>query len=116
MPYSFINDVPNKTSYIVFLFGIFGAIINYGRRKNRTLRQRILLFISDMISSVMLSIITFTTVTGAGGTELLAVGLSGFVAHQGTRAVYLMELIIAKKFNVSLEKEIATEVKEKQGA
>ena len=113
MPYSSLNEIPEKTGLIVFLFGIVGAIINYGRRKNKTFKQRVILFISDMISSVMLSIITFTTVVGFGGTELLAVGLAGFVAHQGTRAVYLMELIIAKKFNVEIEQDLQAELKEK---
>ena len=113
MQYTNIDDIPSKTNILIFTFGIVGAIINYSRRKNKTFGQKVLLFISDMISSVMLSIITFTTVVGFGGTELLAVGLSGFVAHQGTRAVYLIELIIAKKFNVNVDEDLKEERKER---
>jgi len=111
MPYSNIDDIPSKTSWIVFFFGIVGALINYGRRKDKTFTQKVFLFISDLISSVMLSVITFITVIGFGGTEILAVGIAGFVAHQGTRAVYLIELIIAKKFNVDINKDIQEELK-----
>lgn len=113
MPYNSLDEIPKNTGLIVFLFGIIGAVINYSRRKDKTMKQRVLLFLSDMLSSVMLSIITFTSIVGFGGTELLAVGLAGFVAHQGTRAVYLIELIIAKKFNVDVSKDIETELKDK---
>ena len=102
MPYSSLNEIPEKTSLFVFLLGLFGSVVNYTKRKNKTLGQRLFLFISDLISSVMLSVITFTSVVGLGGSEILAVGLAGFVAHQGTRAIYLIEIIIAKKFGVEL--------------
>ena len=113
MPYSSLEEIPKNTGLIVFLFGIIGAIINYGRRKNKSFKQKALLFFSDMVSSVMLSIVTFTTVVGSGGSELLAVGLAGFVSHQGTRAVYLLELIIAKKLNVDIQDDLKTDVKDK---
>ena len=106
MPFSNLDDIPSKTGLLVFLFGIIGAIINYKRRKEATLTKRVFMFLSDMISSVMLSIASFSVVIGFGGNELLAVGLAGFVAHQGTRAVYLIELGLSKKYKLGIDEEI----------
>ncbi len=106
MPFSNLDDVPSKTGLLVFIFGIVGAIINYKRRQEATLTKRVLMFISDMISSVMLSIASFSAVVGFGGNELLAVGLAGFVAHQGTRAVYLIELGVSRRYKLGIDEEI----------
>ncbi len=106
MPYNSLNDVPYKTTFLVFLFGIFGAVINYSRRKDKSITERVLMFFSDMISSVMLSIVSFTTISGLGGSEMLAVGVAGYVAYLGTRAIYIVELLISKKFDIKIDKGI----------
>ena len=111
MPIQNLNEIPEKTTIFVILLGLFGSIVNYSKRKDKPLAQRIFLFVSDLISSVMLSVITFTSVIGMGGSEILAVGLAGFVAHQGTRAIYLIEIIIAKRFGVELSENKKKEIK-----
>ena len=102
MPYSNLDEIPKHTSLFVAMLGIFGAIINYHKRSKRSLIERISFFVTDMISSVMLSLTTFAVVISYSQNEILAIGASGYVAHQGTRLVFIIEQIIAKKFDIKL--------------
>ena len=99
--YNHIKDVPTTLYVIVFGFGIWGAILNYFRREDdgiqRTIYQKIGNFFLDMISSMGLSVLSFLSLIGLGFNEIVAVAFSGWIAHQGTRAVYLIELLIAEK-------------------
>jgi len=82
--------------------------MNYFKRKTHEYSKlkKLSLFAFDTISSAGIAIITFLIIQGWTHNEILAVGLSGFFAHQGTRAFYTMEQIITKvveqKLNVKL--------------
>jgi len=99
--YEQIKDIPITLYIIVFGFGIWGAILNYFKREqdgiDRTIAQKIGNFLLDMISSMGLSVLSFLSLIGLGFNEIVAVAFSGWIAHQGTRAVYLIELLIAEK-------------------
>ena len=101
MPYRNFNDIPPLTSIIVFLMGLWGALVNFVHRNelntNITTIQKITYFCIDLLSSGGIACITFLTLAGYGFNELLAVGVSGVAAHQGTRAIYLVELFLAEK-------------------
>ena len=107
--YTSIKDIPTITYLIVFILGVWGTFLSYIKRENdgteRTILKKLTLFLTDLITTVGLSIITFYGAIGSGLNEILSVGLSGFVAHQGTRAIYLVELVIADKVNSNSLKE-----------
>jgi len=117
MPYKNLNDIPLFTQIIVFLSGLWGAIMNFLHRlevmnENISLRRKIFFFVLDLLSSSGISVIVFLGAVGYGLNETIAVALSGIMAHQGTRAFFLIELFIAEKLkSKELEKEIKKHLK-----
>ena len=107
--YNTIQDVPKLTYLVVLVLSLWGSILSFIQRSRdglkRTLTQKLIMFLTDLISTMGLSIVTFCGAVGFGLNELLAVGISGFVAHQGTRAIYLIELLIADKLGSKLLQE-----------
>jgi len=85
--------------FITLFLSFVGSIVNFLRRdfKNKSVSYKIIIFIVDAISSMSIGIMTFMIAQGYGLNELLSCGLASFFGHQGTRAVYLMEIIIAEK-------------------
>jgi len=108
VPYKNLKDIDHITDYAILLVGVWGAFMNYFKRKTHEYSKlkKLSLFAFDTISSAGIAIITFLIIQGWTHNEILAVGLSGFFAHQGTRAFYTMEQIITKvveqKLNVKL--------------
>ena len=109
MPEKHIKDIDSVVSYAVILSGLWGAFMNYFKRKTSgyTKLKKLSLFAFDLISSAGIAIMTYLIIRGYGANELLAVGLSGWFGHQGTRAFYTMETIITsiieQKLNVKLK-------------
>ena len=81
-------------------------------KKDITLRKKITLFILDLTTSGGFALLTFYGCLGYGITEPLAVAIAGIIGHQGTRAMYLLELIIAEKFGGD---SVVNAIKEKNG-
>ena len=99
MPYNNHGDIPTLTIAIVFALGLIGAMFNFFKRKWRGLTtvQKIGLFLLDTATSSTLAVVSFYTVIGLGYNELLAIGVAGAFSHQGTRAIYILELIVTEK-------------------
>lgn len=100
MPHNSVNQVPIISHTLVFLLGIAGAIINFAKRdaKGDTFLKKLGLFIVDTITSGTLAIVGFYGALGSGFNELISISVAGIIAHQGTRAFYLLELIVTEKF------------------
>jgi hypothetical protein len=96
------------------LFGITGAVMNYNdrlaTRSNFSLKRRIATFFIDLFSSMGIAVMVFLGSVGLGFNELVSVALSGFMSYQGTRGIYLIELVIFDKLG---SKELIEEVNEK---
>jgi len=111
VPDKHLKDIDDVVSLAVVGAGLWGAFMNYFKRKTKgyTRLKKLTLFTFDTFSSSGIAIIVYLIVRGYGANELLAVGLSGFFSHQGTRSFYTLEQIITKileqKLNVKLEKE-----------
>jgi len=104
VPYKSLNDVPEFNSLFVVLLGVWGAIMNYLKRKNDkyTLVKKVGFFVLDVLTSGGISIVTYLVVYGYTGNEFLSVGISGVFAHLGTRAFYIFEQIIVQKAGIRL--------------
>jgi len=104
MPYKHLNDTPEFNTLFVLFLGIWGAIMNYIKRKNDNYNifKKMGLFILDVITSGGIAIITYLVVYGYTGNEYLSVGISGVFAHLGTRAFYIFEQVISQKLNIKL--------------
>ena len=114
--YTHLKDIPVFSTIIVCLFGLWGAILNFARRqqdlKKRTMRQKISYFFIDLLTSSGFAILTFYACVGYGFDEPISVAISGIIAHQGTRAIYIGELLIASKFGGDTVVEAIKENKE----
>ena len=110
MPERHIKDIDNIVSLAVIGAGLWGAFMNYFKRntKGYSRLKKLSLFTFDTVSSSGIAIMVYLIIRGYGGNELLAVGLSGFFGHQGTRAFYVIEDIITQiveqKLNVKIDK------------
>jgi len=117
MPYKNLNDIPPLTGVIVFLMGLWGALVNFVHRSeldtNISITQKITYFCIDLLSSGGIACITFLTLVGYGFNELLAVGVSGVAAHQGTKTIYFLELFFIEKLKSGKSKETIENKKEK---
>jgi uncharacterized membrane protein len=98
--YHSIKDIPLITFIVMIIISFLGAIINYKQRdlENKTLLNKIAMFILEFITSFTLSIITFAILIGLGYNEFISVGLAGFVATQGIKILYKIEKAFVYKF------------------
>jgi len=103
MPERF-SDIPTVTYTVVFVVGMIGAVINFFRRElvGCSFMRKIFLFLFDALVSGLFAIIGFYATIGMGFNELLAIAASGIFAHQGTRAIYIIELVIAEKLGAKM--------------
>ena len=110
MPFNNHNDIPTLTFFIVLLLGFAGSIVNFAKRQKRgmTIAHKLGLFLLDSITSGSLAVIGFYGALGIGFNELVAIASAGAIAHQGTRALYIVELIVAEKLGA---KETFEEIK-----
>ena len=88
MPTSNFSDMNSTASAIAFTAGMWGAILNFLKRDVSKIGivRKIGLFFMD-------------TTVSMGITMLVYIGALG---HQGTRAFYIMELILAEKLGAKI--------------
>ena len=119
--YRNFNDIPIISIIIVTIVGIWGGLMNYNKRlaiaeikqQELTLSKKVIHFFVDITSSAGIALIIYLGLTGYGLNELIATAVAGIFAHQGTRAIYLIELAIAEKLNLESVKE---EIKASKGS
>ena len=99
MPHNNFNDINTSATLIAFIAGIWGAIVSFTRRdvKGFSMVKKVSIFIMDMFVNVGITLLVYLGLIGYGLNDILAVAISGFVGHHGTRGFYLIELIIAEK-------------------
>ena len=110
MPAKNFHDLDDLSTFIAIVIGLWGSILSFIKRdrKDLTIFRKIAMFLLDMITNVGITLLTYFGLIGYGVDELLAVAISGFIGHQGTRGFYLIELAIADKIG---SKEMLNEIK-----
>jgi len=104
MPHKDLNNIPHLDLIALFFVGLWGAIMNYTRRvtKEYSLIKKVLLFFLDAFTSGGIAIFSYLIIVGYLNNIYLAVGISGVLAHQGTRSFYIIEQVITQKLGVKL--------------
>ena len=104
MPHKDLNNIPHLDLIALFFIGLWGAIMNYTRRvtKEYSLIKKVLLFFLDAFTSGGIAIFSYLIIVGYLNNIYLAVGISGVLAHQGTRSFYIIEQVITQKLGVKL--------------
>ncbi len=113
MPNNF-NDISATSTIIAFLAGAWGALLNFIKRDTKTMSitKKISFFLMDMAVSMGFTLLSYLGLVGYGLNDLVAVALSGFIGHLGTRSTYLIELLIAEKLGAKATFE---EIKKQRG-
>jgi len=115
LPKEHLQDIDHVADLSILIVGVWGAIMNFFKRdiKDYSWKRKIFLFLFDIISSAGIAIIVFLIIQGYYHNELLAVGLAGFFAHQGTRAFYYMEHIVSQvikqKLHIKLDEGLSND-------
>jgi len=104
MPYNNLDEIPKHTNILVLIFAVIGALVNHTRRKDKPLSTRLLYLIGDISASSTLCLSGFYIMIGSGYSEPLSVGVAGVLAHQGTRAFYIIEQVIEAKTGAKITK------------
>jgi len=99
MPEKHFNDLDNVSLIVAFLAGLWGSILSFIKRNKESysLLRMVLTFFMDMLTNMGFTLLTYIGLVGYGINDLLSVAIASFIGHQGTRAVYLAELVIADK-------------------
>jgi len=104
MPHRDLNNIPHLDVIALFFIGLWGAIMNFTKRvlKEYSLIKKISLFLLDVFTSGGIAIFSYLIIVGYLNNIYLAIGISGVLAHQGTRSFYILEQIVSQKLGVKL--------------
>ncbi len=111
-----MSDVNTLATLIALGAGVWGAILNYAQRdtQKHSILKKISIFFMDMIINVGITMLVYLGLVGYGVNDLVAVAISGFVGHQGTRSFYLIELLIAEKLGAKKTYEMLQNERENE--
>ena len=86
------------------IFALIGGISSYlGKLQRNEVKGKFLPFVTDVLASGFAGVLAALLATSMGlstGMTYFCVGLAG---HLGARAIFLMQLAVAKKFNLDAE-------------
>ncbi|MDQ7043995.1 MAG: hypothetical protein Q9M34_10770, partial [Sulfurimonas sp.] len=64
---------------------------------SHSLAKKTAIFFMDMTVNVGITMLVYVGCVGYGFNDLMSVAIAGFMGHQGTRSIYIVELIIIEK-------------------
>lgn len=105
------NNDPQNYSFITYawVFGMAmlgGVAHNVKKLKDGTLsRFSFSELLGDLIISGFLGVVTFFLCEYAGLDKLLTAALIGISSHQGTRGIYFIEELIARRLKIDIKDE-----------
>ena len=111
MPHKDLHDLNYLSVTFITILSFLGAILNTKRKlkinkekfKNYDKLKLLTFIISnvlfDALSVGSISIITYIGLIGYGMNEYIAVAIAGFLAKEGTTAIYQLKLVIAEKLH-----------------
>jgi len=99
MPHNNFNEMNTLATLIAVTAGVWGALLNFMKRdtSEKKFFHKASLFFMDMFVNIGITMLVYLGCIGYGLNDLMAVAISGFLGHQGTRSFYLIEMIIAEK-------------------
>lgn len=107
-PTSIDNKMPEKdpTSYSwvtyawVFALSISGGIVSFIRKISRgeTRPFNVVEFVGEIVASGLVGVITFWLCEGTSISPLITAALVGISGHMGSRALFLLEEVLKRKY------------------
>lgn len=87
----------------VFVLSVFGGFVHYLKkvRENATPRFNLSELLGDLITSAFAGVVTFYLCEAAGINSMATAALVGISGHMGSRALFMFETWMKKKFGGS---------------
>ena len=115
MPHRDFRNLDKLPVIFVIAASLLSGVLQFLQRKQKfTFKQALVRFFIDTATNLIIGISAYLTMVGYDLNNVLAAGISSLIAHNGTRAIFLMELIIADKFGSKSAKEAIKEEMEKK--
>jgi len=91
----------------ILILAWFGGFVNYMKkvRNGEVGRFNITEFLGDMLTSSFAGVITFLFCKGAGFNEWLTAALVGMSGHMGSRALFMFEHWLAKRYGLGKQED-----------
>ena len=114
MPHRDFRNLDKLPIIFVIAASILSGVLQFLQRKQKfTIRQAIIRFFMDTATTLIIGISAYLAMVGYDLNNVLAAGISSLIAHNGTRAIFLAELVIADKLGSKSAKEAIKEEMEK---
>jgi len=111
MPHRNFKDLDKIAIIFVVVASILSGILHFIKRKNtqKSFWKLLLIFFADTTTTTIFAISTYLTLVGYDFNNIFAAGVSSLLAHNATRAIFLVELIIADKLGSPSAREAIKE-------
>ena len=109
------RDLDKIPIIFVAIFSILSGMLQYlQRRQKYTFKQAVIRFFIDTATNLIIGVSAYLAMVGYDLNTVLSAGISSLIAHNGTRAIFLAELVIADKLGSKSAKEAIKEEMEKK--
>ena len=110
MPHRDFRNLDKLPIIFVIAASILSGVLQFLQKKQKfTFKQAIVRFFIDTTTNLIIGVSAYLAMIGYDLNNVLAAGISSLIAHNGTRAIFLMELIIADKLGSKSAKEAIME-------
>lgn len=94
------DSIPVMTYVIVFVLSAWGGIVHFVRRTREAKGENFVLaeLIGDLTISTFVGLIVFLLCQVAGFSQLLSVALCCIASNMGSKALYLIEIVMKSKY------------------
>lgn len=94
----------------VVVLSMLGGIAGYIRKLKQgfTKRFSVTELIGEMFVSSFVGIVTFFLCKSSGFEETLTAAIVGLSSHMGSRAIYIIEVLVRKKIGIAIDDKCAT--------
>jgi len=115
MPHRDFRNLDKLPIVFVIATSLLSGVLQFLQRKQKyTFGQALVRFFMDTATTLIIGISAYLAMVGYDLNNVLAAGVSSLIAHNGTRAIFLTELVIADKLGSQSAKEAIKEEMERK--
>lgn len=113
MPQNNLFNLPPDSVFTMFwvlTLSTWGGIAGYVRKLKQGMTKRFSLteLIGEIVISSFVGVITYFLCKSSGFDETITAAIIGVSSHMGSRAIYLIEILVRKKSGLDIDERCAT--------
>jgi uncharacterized membrane protein (DUF4010 family) len=113
MPKNFMDFIQADSIFTmawVVVLSMLGGIAGYIRKLKQGMTKRFSVteLIGEMVVSAFVGIVTFFLCKSSGFEETLTAAIVGLSSHMGSRAIYIIEVLVRKKIGINIDDRCST--------